>query len=240
MTHTSSGLAKIGSPIKPDSVCTAVSNGFILSAAEILTMLDGTESEKEREEFSEIALHGARRLARMLDDVLKLNEVAGGTAAPTDVQGTLEEAVAALPEGARARVVLRFVHDVPPVVAVSDRLVELWSRLLDNAVKFSGPDASIELALRTDGCDVYVEVTDHGAGIAEEDLPRIFEPFVQVGRDQMTDKAGGAGLGLTLAKATVELLGGSIRVQSRRGDGTTVQVRLPVEAAVVGSGDRAL
>ena len=212
----------------------------ILSAAEILTMLDGTESDKEREEFSEIALHGARRLARMLDDVLELNEVAGGTAAPTDVQGTLEEAVAALPEAARARVVLRFAHDVPPVVAVSDRLVEVWSRLLDNAVKFSGPDASIELALRADDCDVYVEVTDHGAGIAEEDLPRIFEPFAQVGRDQMTDKAGGAGLGLTLAKATVELLGGSIRVQSRRGDGTTVQVRLPVEAAVVGSGDRAL
>ncbi len=210
----------------------------ILSAAEILTMLDGSESDRDREEFSEIALHGARRLATMLDDVLELNEAAEGAPTSTDVLATVEAAVLGLPEATRARVHVESQRDLAPVTAVHDRLVELWSRLLDNAVKFSGSDSPVELTLRAAGAGVVVEVADRGVGIAAEDLPRIFEPFAQVGRDLMTDKASGAGLGLTLAKATVELFGGRIGVQSELGEGTTVSVRLPAAVAVpAGAGD---
>lgn len=205
----------------------------ILGAAEILTQIEDDDDDGAvREEFSGIALHGAKRLARLLDDVLELGQATSASKSSIDVQESVETAVAGMQPEVRGRIRCHFDEDLPTVVGNRDRLVETWCRLLDNAAKFSATSKEIEVDVRRQGPRILVRVTDHGIGIAPEDLGKVFEPFSQVGRDQMIDKAHGTGLGLTLARATIESLGGSIRVTSELGSGTTFLVRLPIESHV--------
>ncbi len=189
----------------------------ILGAVEILGNLGSDDNA--REEFTAITLRGARRLAQLVDDVLELGATTAWPREPVDVAATLAAAVAAL----------------PAVCGDGARLTETWARLLDNALKFSGPATAIDVHARADGGEVVVEVVDHGVGVSRLDLDRIFEPFCQVGRDQLTEKAQGAGLGLTLAKSAVERHGGRIEVDSELGNGATFRVRLPAAAAPAGT-----
>ncbi|MEZ6038345.1 MAG: HAMP domain-containing sensor histidine kinase [Planctomycetota bacterium] len=209
----------------------------ILGAAEILTTL-GDEDADAREEFSGIALHGAQRLSKLLDDVLEFEATPEAGGDPQDVCESLHRAVAALEPAVGERVQIDCAPGLPRVVADGEGLDRVWGRLLDNAVKFSAEGTPI--AVRSFAIDnqVVVEVVDQGVGVAEEDLERMFEPFQQVGRDQLTDKASGSGLGLTLVRCAVEAFGGTVVARSKVGVGTTFQVRLPgvaVGAAAVAS-----
>lgn len=221
----------------------------ILGAAEILAEIDDLDLAA-REEFGAMALSGARRLAKLIDDVLDLGGSAVWELEPCDVAATLRNAVAMTTPERRRRIELVLGDGLPPVAAVPHRLVDLWLRLLDNAAKFSAADAPILVTARADAGQVVVEFTDRGCGISRLDLSRIFEPFQQVGRDQLTDKAHGAGMGLSIVQKTVERLGGTVEVDSELGAGSTFTVRLPgqvvlparpvVAAQLVASADRGL
>lgn len=202
----------------------------ILGAAEILTQLDDRDVDS-RAEFAGIALHGAQRLARLLDDVLELGQPTTGPRHPVDVAASLAAAIRATLPAAGERVRVAIAAGLPPVLGDAHRLTETWCRLLDNAIKFSPPDSPIEVAAQARSGHVVVGVSDHGVGIAFEDRERIFEPFCQVGRDQLIDKAIGTGLGLTLARSVVEAHGGTIAVSSKPGVGSTFRVTLPAMAA---------
>lgn len=205
----------------------------ILGATEILNQLGDIDPEA-RKEFTLIAHSGAQRLARLIDEVFEIGSTAGWETRPEDVAGSLAEAVAAMPPAARDRLQLEVEPDLPPVVGAGRRLVELWCRLFDNAAKFSDAEEPIRVCARRIGDRIAVEVQDRGVGITLADQALIFEPFRQVGRDQMTDKAMGTGLGLTLARRTAERLGGAIEVESDLGKGSLFRVLLPqhVEAPV--------
>jgi signal transduction histidine kinase len=198
----------------------------ILGAAEILTQLSEDDASA-RVEFSQIALHGAQRLAALVEDVLALGEATCGPRVSTGVAATLHCAAAGMPPAIRARIDVDVPDGLPPVLGDAGRLTETWWRLLDNAAKFSAPATRIGLKARAAGGEVVVEVRDEGIGIAPEDQERIFQPFCQVGRDQLVDKAHGTGLGLTLARSVVEDCGGRISVESRPGAGTTFRIVLP-------------
>ena len=204
----------------------------ILGATEILTQIGDDDDGSVREEFSGIALHGAKRLAQLLDDVLELGKDSDRTRTSVDVQRSVESAIESMPDEVRARITSRFDGDLPTVIGDSGSLTETWCRLLDNAGKFSAANKPIEVDVTREGSRIEVRVTDHGVGIAAEDLERVFEPFSQVGRDQLIDKAHGTGLGLTLAKAAIELHGGTIAVTSEPGSGSTFRVSLPIESFV--------
>ena len=199
----------------------------ILGAAEILSTGDGIDAST-RQEFAGIALHGARRLARLVDDVLELGSANSWTMEPMRPATTLLDAVAMMPGPVGARIRVDVSSDLPELFGDAGRLTEVWCRLLDNAAKFSAADAPIELRAREANGELVVEVCDRGVGISRLDLQRIFEPFCQVGRDQMTAKANGTGLGLTLAKSAVERHGGRIEVDSELGSGSTFRVFLPL------------
>ena len=136
-------------------------------------------------------------------------------------------AVDAQPAAVRERLRLDAPRDLACVVGNAERLTETWGRLIDNAAKFSAAGTPIDVQVRAVGRDVVVEVVDRGVGIAAADLALIFAPFCQVGRDQLTDKAKGTGLGLTLAKNAVERHGGRIEAESQLGKGSTFRVCLP-------------
>jgi signal transduction histidine kinase len=202
----------------------------ILGAAEILTQRDGLD-DGVRLEFAGIALRGAQRLAELIDDVLEFGAKDEWPMAQVDLAATLHEALGRLPGPKQQRVSLHLDDPLPPVRGDAGRLTDVWGRLLDNAAKFSDAGQPIDLRALRRGNEVVVEVADRGVGVSRVDLARIFEPFCQVGRDQLTDKAHGTGLGLSLAKKTVERHGGRIEVESELGNGATFRVVLPAMVA---------
>ena len=199
----------------------------ILGATEILTQIEDDAGGEVREEFSEIALHGAKRLARLLDDVLELGETKSCDAAGVDLGATVDEAISGMPEQVVGRVRRRVAADLPTLTGDHDSLVATWRRLVDNAAKFSGAEAPIDVVVERGEGEVLVTVSDRGVGIGPNHLETVFDPFAQVDRDQLVDKAQGTGLGLTLAKAVVDAHGGTIRAANRAGGGAEFTVRLP-------------
>lgn len=106
------------------------------------------------------------------------------------------------------------------------RMVQVFSNLLDNAAKFTEPGGRIELVARSEGDEIVVSVRDSGVGIAPDELPRVFDMFVQI--DQSVSQAkGGLGIGLALVKRLVEMHGGTIDATSLGpGRGSEFSVRL--------------
>jgi len=119
---------------------------------------------------------------------------------------------------------------VEPLLVMGDRehLAELISILLDNAIKYSPTGATITLATKQHGHLAHFEVRDEGPGIADTDLPRIFDRFYRADSSRSKDKVSGYGLGLSIARQIAELHHGSIEVVSKLGHGTTFTVKLPL------------
>jgi len=121
--------------------------------------------------------------------------------------------------------------DLPLIRADRVRLEQVVCNLLDNAVKFSPDGGPVTLrAERLADGKVQISVADHGIGIPEEELPRIYRRFYQVDGSR-TRRFGGQGLGLAITKRIVELHGGNIRAESEVGKGTTFYVTLPRQIA---------
>ncbi|HET7037501.1 MAG TPA: ATP-binding protein [Thermomicrobiaceae bacterium] len=104
------------------------------------------------------------------------------------------------------------------------RLDQVLTNLLSNAVKFSAPETTVRLTVRRLGDRVEIAVADQGIGIAPEDLPTVFEPFV---RGEVVREITGTGLGLFITRALIEQHGGNVALESTPGLGTTVVVSLP-------------
>ncbi len=118
--------------------------------------------------------------------------------------------------------------DPPPVTGDRARLETVFRNIIENAVKFSPADgAPISIEISHGAAAVTVRVRDHGEGIAQEDVPYIFEPFYRADRARSHARAG-YGLGLYLCKRIVEAHGGTIEARSVPGEGTTISVRVPV------------
>jgi CheY-like chemotaxis protein len=117
------------------------------------------------------------------------------------------------------------------VNADSTRLAQVITNMLDNAVKFTPSGGSVDVDVWREGQDAVLRVSDTGIGIGAEMLPRVFELFAQAGQP-MDRTVGGLGIGLTLSRRLVEMLGGTIAASSEgHGRGAQFTVRLPVEAA---------
>lgn len=116
-----------------------------------------------------------------------------------------------------------------PVGIVSDKLKlgQIISNLLSNAIKFARPDTHVYLNVYSQDNILRIMVTDEGTGIAPEMLPHIFDPFVSKGNDFIA----GTGLGLPITRHLAELLGGTIRVTSSKGEGSCFIVELPLHPA---------
>jgi two-component system, OmpR family, sensor kinase len=123
--------------------------------------------------------------------------------------------------------------EVPPTLPQVEGDLGLLRRavenLLDNARKYSDPAEPVTLAGRVEGDSLVVEVRDRGRGIPPEDLPRLFTPFFRGDASRARD-TGGVGLGLTLARRIAEAHGGTVRIESRPGQGTVAQVVVPAAA----------
>jgi signal transduction histidine kinase len=147
-----------------------------------------------------------------------------GDAQAVDVNLSIDHALRIAERRLRGRVeIVRDYRELPKVVAAPDRLAQVFLHLIDNASEAMGGSGRLSVATRAAASHVEIDVGDTGAGIPEELLPVIFDPFV-------TTKAGGSagGIGLTVVQRIVDGLGGAVRVRTKPGAGSVFTVVLPV------------
>jgi two-component system phosphate regulon sensor histidine kinase PhoR len=142
------------------------------------------------------------------------------------VAALCKEAVEAL-GAAGGQVRLSLPPDLPPLLTDRRYLGQVLGNLLENAVKYSTAGSACELGASQDGAWLALWVRDRGSGIPEAELGRIFDRFYQVDASD-TRAAAGVGLGLSLVQDLVHLLGGTVSVSSRVGEGSQFTVRLPL------------
>ena len=114
---------------------------------------------------------------------------------------------------------------------VPERMRQVLNNLIGNAVKFTH-EGKVEIAVRSEGELVYFDVSDTGIGMTKAQLDKVFDPFSQADAS-MSRKYGGTGLGTTISKQLVELMGGNICATSEEGKGTTFTFRLPLEVVAL-------
>ncbi len=185
----------------------------------------------------EAAARAADSLQRLVDGLL---DVARGQAGalvveeePTDLAALTSDAVAMFRSSAEQAGLALTVSSpgFPPFVRIDrDLWLKVLLNLVSNAVKFT-KDGEVAVHMRHDGTFVELRVSDSGVGIAEEDLPHIFERFQQA-RNQPVRGQAGSGLGLALVAELVRAVGGAISVETTEGLGTSFTVRMPAERCV--------
>ncbi len=176
----------------------------------------------------EIAAAEADRTIRLLQDLLDLARADGGHLRFQIERQPLEAVVQEVLE--MGQYVSDRIHaDLEPVEARVDRhrLKQVLINLMDNAMKYSNDDEPIRVGLKKIGDRAYIEVRDHGQGIPLADLTKIFDPFYRVDEDR-SRATGGTGLGLSIVKTLVEGMNGTLKVQSKLGEGSVFTVSLPI------------
>ncbi len=182
----------------------------------------------------EVVHRNARRLLRLVGDMLFVAQAQGGRLTiqrrAVDLGEVAAEAVeAARPAAERAKVVLRLhAEPVAPVLGDHDRLGQLLDNLVSNAVKFTpaGGDVVVRVGDGREPGRASVDVVDTGPGVAPDDLERLFERFYRA-PEATAASVPGMGLGLTIVQAIAQAHGGAVRVSSRPGEGLAVHVELP-------------
>jgi len=210
----------------------------ICSAGENLAdgvVADGTQVKR----YGALIETEGRRLGDMVERVMEFAGISAGTAmrarAGVDVANVVIDAAEAVSHDARDRGVTVNVHrhgTLPAVVGDLDALRSAVQNVIANAVKYSPGGASVDVSTALSNGSaprVQIRVVDRGLGIDAADLPHIFKPFYR-GRRAVDAQVRGTGVGLSVVRHVVDAHGGSIAVDSRAGEGTTVVIELPADA----------
>ena len=197
------------------------------------TLLDSAPENNHTREFLDIIRKSALRMSRLTEDLLTLARVESGEqrfdiqpVAPADL---LQEAVQSFREIARAQNVELKVEDsvAAQVGADAEAIHQVFSNLVDNALKYAASGGRIVLGARPSAGSVEFFVQDFGPGIPSEHLGRLFERFYRVDKARSRE-SGGTGLGLAIAKHIVLAHGGTLRAQSELNHGSTFLFTLPL------------
>jgi len=194
-------------------------------------ILDGTASDPDSvRRAANVIYDEAERMSRLVNGLLDLARLDAVPASlnrvPLDLGKVLNSAVEKLTLRAKEKNITMKVRidPLPSMLADTDRLSQVFTNLLENAIKYTPEGGTVMLAAKAGSGEVIVAVADSGNGIPAEDLPRIFERFYRVDKAR---SGKGYGLGLAITKDIVQAHGGSIRVESAVGSGTRFTVRLP-------------
>jgi signal transduction histidine kinase len=213
----------------------------IMGLTEVLLL---TELDEEQLDYATTVRDSADSLMSLINEILDFSRLDAGkmvlNPAPFELRSTVTEVMALLSTQVAAKNLgmgVQFVND-PPCALIGDegRIRQVVTNLLGNAIKFTHEgriDVRVECVERSgDQATVRLAVTDTGIGIAADKLDLIFEKFTQAD-GSMTRRYGGTGLGLTIVKQLIEMMGGVVGVESREGEGSTfwIRVALPVNAA---------
>jgi two-component system phosphate regulon sensor histidine kinase PhoR len=202
----------------------------------VRTLLDDTEGYYDRDtqvEFYQIIDQECDRLVRLINDLLNVSRIEAGRALelnlkPIDLRNLMARVVTSQQSyTTRHTLVLEAPEDLPAVVADEDKVDQILTNLINNAIKYSPDGGHVWVSARSADGNIEVSVKDEGVGIPEEHLDKIFARFHRVESGD-SRRAGGTGIGLYLVKHLVEAHHGRIRVDSRVDKGSTFTFSIPL------------
>jgi signal transduction histidine kinase/putative methionine-R-sulfoxide reductase with GAF domain len=201
-------------------------------------LVDGTAGE-QAERFLRVSREQAKRLGRLIDEILEVSRLERGVAQKHLEWGPVafDQVVRRVLQGLREDIVAKTLsvsETIPaglPQLPGDERLLHLLAlNVIENAVKFTPPGGAIDVSLAAAGAELVLAVSDTGIGIPEEHQARIFDKFFTVDGGLNRTHAG-AGIGLYLAREVVLVHSGSLEVMSRPEGGTRFEIRLPLRPA---------
>jgi PAS domain S-box-containing protein len=192
----------------------------------------GLESDEVRA-YGGYIFNDADRINRLIGDMLDLDRMESGRmsmrSGNVDINEVLTEAMARAGTASTVEFKADFDPRLPIVVGDRDRLIQVVSNLVNNAIKYSPDGGTVTLATRAEGGFALTSVTDTGLGIPPDEIGHVFERFRRV-RSGAAQSIPGTGLGLTIVKQIVEMHGGKIWVESAVGHGSAFHFTIPLAA----------
>jgi PAS domain S-box-containing protein len=192
----------------------------------------------DQREFLQIVGSNAQRLVNMVNELLDISRIEAGKVDlridSIDLRALAQRVVASmrpLIDEKRQSVIVDAEPGLPPVYGDSDRLSQILTNLVSNAVKYTARGGHITISLRPDDGMMKVGVQDTGVGLTEDEIRQLFTRFYRAG-NRATREVAGAGLGLSITRSLVELHGGAISVKSTPGEGSTFTFTVPLAEGV--------
>jgi PAS domain S-box-containing protein len=205
-------------------------NAVKMLAAAILRTGHTEALPKDVSDHADVMLQAARQMDALIQDLLDVSRIESGrmqlqprVVGVNELVSQATETLSPLAAQAGVTVTLTFPDRLPQVDVDPDRIVQVLSNLIGNAIKYTPRGGSVRVEAEADQDIVRVTVTDTGIGISEQELPRVFDRFWQSKR---TNRSG-AGLGLAIARGIVRSHGGRIWIESVANEGTTVHFTVP-------------
>jgi PAS domain S-box-containing protein len=203
------------------------------------SLKDAHLTEQAREQFIDVIVENGANLLQLINNLLDLSKLeASGQMLSMSLSHVHDVIKAVWPKmqkkAAAKNIDLTFVPDakVPVTYLDNSQAVQVFSCLIQNAIKFTGSGGSVRVETVFTGKEIWVKVQDTGTGIPAEELQHVFETFRQ-GDGSSSRRWGGLGIGLALTKHIVELHRGRVWVESACGSGSTFTVALPLETEQV-------
>jgi signal transduction histidine kinase len=203
----------------------------VIGAARTLQQRWRELSAEQRESFLELIAGETGRLAELVSDVLDTSRIEAGTFSfrfrEVDLAQLVRDSVATASLGQdEVRLVAEVREPLPEIRGDAERLRQVLTNLIDNAIKYSHEGGNVEVRAYPENGRVRIDVRDHGPGIAKDDQRLIFEKFGRVTGPGATRP--GTGLGLFIARSIAEAHGGALEVSSTPDQGATFTLELPL------------
>lgn len=191
---------------------------------------DKNLTDEEREEYTNIIIEEAKRLENLTGKILKLSKLNNQEVIKNkqeiDIAEQIRRAISLLePKWSKKDIKINVSLDEKVFLGDEDLIYQVWVNIIDNAIKFSNEGGSIDIKVYEKDKNIIVEIKDHGIGMKEEELEKVYDRFYQIDKSHSKE---GSGLGLAIVKRIVELSEGKIEIKSKENKGTTVTVKLPV------------
>jgi two-component system sensor kinase len=206
----------------------------ISGAANTLLQSAAFLSEDDRRTLLEMIARSTTGLSGLVEDVLQVARIESGqfsyALAPFDLDDLVRRTAVEVEVGGDggARITVVGAPALPEAFGDRERIWQVLTNLLSNALKFSPEDAAVTVELSAEGDELVVAVRDRGTGLAPEDMPRLFQKFSRIRASDVRGKIKGTGLGLYICQQIVEAQGGRIWAESRPGEGSTFTFTVPV------------
>ncbi len=197
-------------------------------------LVDGGLSEEEQKEYLLYIYQESQRLSRMSENMLHMSRLDHQNIVDLSQEVKVDEQI-------RRCIILlgekwpdKEIHyelqlEKCSIVSNYDLLFQLWTNLIDNAIKYSEQQSTISITIKVENNMLMFSIKDEGIGISKEKLSKIYDKFYQCDESH---KKQGSGLGLSIVKRIIELLNGTILCESEIGIGTTMTVMLPVKPGI--------
>lgn len=217
----------------------------VVGFSEMMTSDIGGQLSPTHREYAGLIHQSGKHLLEVVRMLLDMSRIEAGKfelqAEPFLVDALIEPCVSMVEAMAKERNVelhVEIAKGLPMLVADERACRQILLNLMSNAIKFSHRDGSVLVAVKRQGQNLNISVSDRGIGMAPESLERIGEPFFQA-QDGLTRGYEGTGLGLSIVKGLVDLHNGTLRAMSEIGAGTTVTVLLPINGPAINNEETA-